>query len=286
MPPRSTGRRNPPGRHRARTDRGRRRRHPPGRRTCPRPGRLPRHGKHELRGHRRPPGAINDLIGFKRHLTLTPAQAGILAGHVEVLLFPGGYAGLQPIPGGRANLCLVIAKDVHDRLDRDWDALIDYLARNSSVFAERLAGADPCWTKPLSIYGIPYGFVHRADGAIATYPPVGRPTRRYPVLLRRRHRHRLALRSTGGGPAPHGPTAPGRRRVRVADPHRHAARPRGPPSPPANNRHDGLPPVASAAQIDGIGDPDSRRLASATASTANVTAPWSSRRPRPAARRG
>ena len=34
-------------------------------------------GKHELRGHRRPPGAINDLIGFKRHLTLAPAQAAI-----------------------------------------------------------------------------------------------------------------------------------------------------------------------------------------------------------------
>jgi len=120
-------------------------------------------GKHELRGHRRPPGAINDLIGFKRHLTLTPAQTGILSGHVEVLLFPGGYAGLQPIPGGRANLCLVIAKDVHDRLGRDWESLINYLARSGPVFAERLAGAVPCWTKPLSIYGIPYGFVHRAE---------------------------------------------------------------------------------------------------------------------------
>jgi len=119
-------------------------------------------GKHELRGHRRPPGAINDLIGFKRHVTLAPTQAGILAGHVEVLLFPGGYAGLQPIPGERANLCLVVEKAVHDRLGRDWDALIDYLAQSSLVFAERLAGAEPCWTKPLSIYGIPYGFVHRA----------------------------------------------------------------------------------------------------------------------------
>jgi menaquinone-9 beta-reductase len=118
-------------------------------------------GKHELRGHRRPPGAINDLIGFKRHLTLAPAQAGILAGHVEVLLFPGGYAGLQPVPGGHANLCLVVEKSVHDRLDRDWDALLGYLARSSTVFAERLAGAEPCWAKPLSIYGIPYGFVHR-----------------------------------------------------------------------------------------------------------------------------
>jgi menaquinone-9 beta-reductase len=118
-------------------------------------------GKHELRGHRRPPGAINDLIGFKRHLTLSPAQAGILAGHVEVLLFPGGYAGLQPIPGGRANLCLVIEKAVHNRLGRDWESLVDHLARSAPIFAERLAGAVPCWTKPLSIYGIPYGFVHR-----------------------------------------------------------------------------------------------------------------------------
>ena len=48
---------------------------------------------------------------------------------MEVLLFPGGYAGLQPIPGGHANLCLVIEKAVYDRLDRDWDGLIDYLAR-------------------------------------------------------------------------------------------------------------------------------------------------------------
>ena len=42
-------------------------------------------------------------------------------------------------------------------------SLMDYLARSASVFAERLAGATPCWAKPLSIYGIPYGFVHRAD---------------------------------------------------------------------------------------------------------------------------
>jgi flavin-dependent dehydrogenase len=120
-------------------------------------------GKHELRGHRRPPGAINDLIGFKRHVTLEAAQAAILKDHVEVLLFPGGYAGLQPIPGGHANLCLVIEKRVHDTLDRDWDALVDYLARSSTIFAERLAGAEPHWSKPLSIYGIPYGFVHRQD---------------------------------------------------------------------------------------------------------------------------
>ena len=88
------------------------------------------------------------------HLTLSPAQAGILAGHVEVLLFPGGYAGLQPIPGGRANLCLVIEKATHDRLDRDWESLIDYLMRSSPSSANGWP-ALPLWAKPLSIYGIP-----------------------------------------------------------------------------------------------------------------------------------
>ena len=122
-------------------------------------------GKHDLRGHRRPPGSINDLIGFKQYLTLAPEQAARLAGHVEVLLFPGGYAGLQPAADGRANLCLVVAKPVHDRVGRRWDRLLDHLCEESPAFAARLAGATACWERPLSIYGIPYGFVHRGDAA-------------------------------------------------------------------------------------------------------------------------
>ncbi|WP_158043412.1 NAD(P)/FAD-dependent oxidoreductase [Skermanella pratensis] len=119
-------------------------------------------GKHDLRGHRRPPGSINDLIGFKQYLTLAPEQAARLAGHVEVLLFAGGYAGLQPAADGRANLCLVVAKPVYDRVGRRWESLLDHLREESPAFADRLAGAAACWERPLSIYGIPYGFVHRA----------------------------------------------------------------------------------------------------------------------------
>ena len=52
------GRGDPPGLHHTRPDRGRRRRHPPGRRTCPRPHRLPRHRK--ARTARPPPPARCD----------------------------------------------------------------------------------------------------------------------------------------------------------------------------------------------------------------------------------
>src|SRR5664279_4429842 len=65
-------------------------------------------GKHDLRGWKRPPGVQGDLVAFKLHWRLSPAQTAELAGHVELVLFRGGYAGLQPVEGGRANLCLLV----------------------------------------------------------------------------------------------------------------------------------------------------------------------------------
>ncbi|EWY37946.1 hypothetical protein N825_16210 [Skermanella stibiiresistens SB22] len=119
-------------------------------------------GKHDLRGHRRAPGAINDMIGFKRYLTLAPDRMAELAGHVEVFLFPGGYAGLQPVSATEANLCLVVSKTVHAEVGKSWDDLLDHIAHHCRPFADRLTGATSRWERPLSIYGIPYGFVHRA----------------------------------------------------------------------------------------------------------------------------
>jgi hypothetical protein len=52
-------------------------------------------GKHDLRGHPRPPGRQNNLIAFKQYFHLHPHRATDLASHVELHLFPGGYAGLQ-----------------------------------------------------------------------------------------------------------------------------------------------------------------------------------------------
>lgn len=129
-------------------------------------------GKHDLRGHARPPGRVNDLIGFKQHWR--PGARALLAldGHVEIHLFPGGYAGLQMVPGGRANLCLVVRRATYDAVGRTWPALLERIAAACPAFAERLDGGEPCWPRPLSIFGIPYGFVHRGDG---TAPPPSPP---------------------------------------------------------------------------------------------------------------
>ncbi len=118
-------------------------------------------GKCDLRGHGRPPALQNDLIAFKMHWRLAPEQAVELAGHVELVLFDGGYAGLQPIEGGRANLCLVVRRPRFLALERGWQAVLSAICRESPHLASRLAGSQPCTSRPYALSAIPYGHVQR-----------------------------------------------------------------------------------------------------------------------------
>jgi flavin-dependent dehydrogenase len=122
-------------------------------------------GKHDLRGWPRSDGLQRDLIGFKMHLTLTPDQAALLAGHVELVLFRGGYAGLEPVEDGRANLCLLVRRSRYAALGQSWEALMAAIRTDDEMLAERLDGARPAWDKPLAVFSIPYGHVRRnGDG--------------------------------------------------------------------------------------------------------------------------
>jgi len=128
-------------------------------------------GKHDLRGWPRPDGLQRDLIGFKMHLTLSPEQAARLAGHVELALFRGGYAGLEPVEDGRANLCLLVRQSRYAALGQSWEALLAAMRADNAMLAERLDGAQACWDRPLAIFSIPYGYVRRnGDGAGADQP--------------------------------------------------------------------------------------------------------------------
>ncbi len=117
-------------------------------------------GKHDLRGSTRAAPTPEPLIGFKQHLRLRPAQQAALAGHVEVVLFRGGYAGLQLVEDGIANLCLLVDRTRHDATGQAWPGLLDALMQEDSHLARRLEGADWLWDRPLSIFRVPYGFVH------------------------------------------------------------------------------------------------------------------------------
>jgi flavin-dependent dehydrogenase len=122
-------------------------------------------GKHDLRGWRRPAGLQGDLLAFKMYFHLQPLQATRLAGHVELALFEGGYAGLQPVEGERANLCLLVRRRRFAALGQRWDRLLSQIRRESPHLEERLRGAEPCRARPLALTSIPYGHVRReGDG--------------------------------------------------------------------------------------------------------------------------
>ncbi len=119
-------------------------------------------GKHDVRGWRRPEGSQNDLIGFKIHYQLNPDQTQALSRHVEIILFKGGYAGLEPVESSKANLCLVVKKSRFTACGKNWEEFLKDLLIQTPSLADRLEGATTSWARPLAIYGIPYGFVFKA----------------------------------------------------------------------------------------------------------------------------
>jgi flavin-dependent dehydrogenase len=119
-------------------------------------------GKHDIRDVKRSNGrARDDFIGFKTYFALAAPQRAALHGVVEIVLFAGGYAGLQLVEGGQANLCLLVTRSRFEQAGRSWDALLAGLCRESPLLAERLDGASALLDRPLAIYQIPYGFLHR-----------------------------------------------------------------------------------------------------------------------------
>lgn len=118
-------------------------------------------GKHDLRAHKRRPGLQNDLVAFKMHWRLAAKQRLELDEHVDLVAFPGGYAGLEPIEDGRANLCLVIRRERLQQFGQRWDQLLAGLCNESAHLTQRLDGAVPGSDRPLALSAIPYGHVHR-----------------------------------------------------------------------------------------------------------------------------
>jgi flavin-dependent dehydrogenase len=122
-------------------------------------------GKHELRGAkrelRRP---AEDLVGFKTHLRLTPPQTEALRGAIELIMFADGYAGLQMIESGQANLCLLASRKRFIDAGATWEGLLAALVGDSAHLRARLEGAC-AWPKPLAIARVPYGYVYQGQDA-------------------------------------------------------------------------------------------------------------------------
>jgi len=117
-------------------------------------------GKHDLRGHTRPEDPER-WVAFKMYFRLAHAQAAELARASELMLYPGGYGGIQPVEGGIANLCWVVQQRYLARAGNRWENLLAKMQQDCPHLAMRLAGAEPLLARPIAITHIPYGYIRR-----------------------------------------------------------------------------------------------------------------------------
>ena len=122
-------------------------------------------GKHDLRGCSRTRGTQSDLVGFKLHWRLSPAQTAFLRDSIELFLFSGGYGGLALIEDEAANLCLVVRRSTLRRLG-GWAALVAAILAENRHLCQRLSGAEALHARPLAISPIPYGYLNTRQGAL------------------------------------------------------------------------------------------------------------------------
>jgi menaquinone-9 beta-reductase len=122
-------------------------------------------GKHDIHGWKRAPGPQNDLIGFKLHWQLQPAQIAALRERIELFLFSGGYGGMSLIEDETANLCLVVRRSML-RDAGNWPSLLAAILEKNHHLRQALAGAEPLQSRPLAISPIPYGYLATGSGGL------------------------------------------------------------------------------------------------------------------------
>jgi hypothetical protein len=100
-------------------------------------------------------------VAFKQYFRLARENEDALAHRVELVLFPGGYAGLLFLPQGIMNLCLLVKRPMLQRLGNRWPNLLAHIKASSSYFGQYVDDAAPLLPKPLALSSIPYGYVCR-----------------------------------------------------------------------------------------------------------------------------
>lgn len=103
-----------------------------------------------------PPRLADGFVGFKMHYRPAPAAAKRLTGTILLALLDGGYAGLQMVEDGRANLCLVIRRSRLARLGGSWESLREWLDEAPEM-AAMLRDAEPLFARPVTIANLDYG---------------------------------------------------------------------------------------------------------------------------------
>ena len=93
------------------------------------------------------------------YFRLAPAQTAALTGEITLILFPGGYAGVQCVEAGQAVLCIALGRAGFQAIGGTWSDLLDRLTKANPHLDRILDGALPLLPRPLAVAGVPYGFL-------------------------------------------------------------------------------------------------------------------------------
>jgi flavin-dependent dehydrogenase len=118
-------------------------------------------GKYDLRGHSRPKDD-HQWVAFKMYYRISAAQAAELADACELMLYGGGYGGIQAVEDGITNFCCVVKRRHFARAGLRWRCLLTKMQQECPHLAMRLDGAEPLLEKPITVTHIPYGYLRRA----------------------------------------------------------------------------------------------------------------------------
>jgi len=115
-------------------------------------------GKHDVHGHARPKDP-HQWVAFKMYFRLNADQTSQLADASELMLYPGGYGGIQPVEGDIANLCCVVQQRYLSSTGNRWENFLRRMQQDCPHLAMRLKDAVPLLEKPIAITHIPYGYI-------------------------------------------------------------------------------------------------------------------------------
>ncbi len=166
-------------------------------------------GKHEVRGAGR--RVERRRLGHGGLQDLLPARPGAAARRargsaVEIVMFDGGYAGLQTGGGRPRQPAALLVREAHfATVGRTWPELYTRLMEEPHL-ARRFAGAEPSEPRPLAVARLPFGFLRRDSVGPRVYP-VGDQAAVIPSLTGdgmaiALHSARLAAQAAADGAAP------------------------------------------------------------------------------------
>jgi flavin-dependent dehydrogenase len=99
-------------------------------------------GRHTLAGLPPRTAASSRLSGWRRCIGVKAHYTGLrMPPQVELFLFPGGYAGINPIEGERANVCMLIDYQGFIRAGQSVAGVMAAVTKCNGAFARRLHGA-------------------------------------------------------------------------------------------------------------------------------------------------